>query len=127
MLVGRRVLAATARGSRTRMGSREAGARLRGEYVEPAPQPAAVHAHQPWAGGIQAGYNAMHPGGPYQSHASAEEQRAATRELLSHPQLIIARQMEWLNVFAGYEQANKYAILGAQGQVRYYSMPVPPC
>ncbi|KAJ3281862.1 hypothetical protein HK104_011226, partial [Borealophlyctis nickersoniae] len=36
--------------------------------------------------------------------------------VLAHPALMVTRQLEMLNVFIGYEQANKYAIKDANGQ-----------
>ncbi|KAI8899444.1 Scramblase-domain-containing protein [Globomyces pollinis-pini] len=35
--------------------------------------------------------------------------------VLSHPSLMVARQLEMLNVFLGYEQANKYALTNING------------
>lgn len=37
-------------------------------------------------------------------------------ELLSHSGVVVARQLEMLNVFLGFEQANRYVLSDAQGQ-----------
>lgn len=42
------------------------------------------------------------------------------RELLSVPALVVAREIEIVNVLLGYEQANKYALLGPDGQKLAY-------
>ncbi|WRT69687.1 uncharacterized protein IL334_006677 [Kwoniella shivajii] len=40
----------------------------------------------------------------------------AAREILGHESLVIVRQLEMLNVFMGFEQANRYAIHSPDGQ-----------
>ncbi|KAK4688541.1 hypothetical protein P7C73_g1563, partial [Tremellales sp. Uapishka_1] len=40
----------------------------------------------------------------------------AARELLGHETLVIVRQLEMLNVFMGFEQANRYAIMTPEGE-----------
>ncbi|KAI8924343.1 Scramblase-domain-containing protein [Entophlyctis helioformis] len=40
----------------------------------------------------------------------------AARSVLAHPALVVMRQIEMLNVFIGYEQANKYAIKNPAGE-----------
>lgn len=39
----------------------------------------------------------------------------AAYDLLAHDSLVIVRQLEMMNVFMGYEQANKYAIYSSDG------------
>ncbi|WWC65821.1 uncharacterized protein I303_108443 [Kwoniella dejecticola CBS 10117] len=41
----------------------------------------------------------------------------AARDILAHESLVIVRQLEMLNVFMGFEQANRYAILSPDGQL----------
>ncbi|KIR78601.1 hypothetical protein I306_04529 [Cryptococcus gattii EJB2] len=41
----------------------------------------------------------------------------AAREILGHESLVIVRQLEMLNVFMGFEQANRYAIHSPDGQL----------
>lgn len=41
----------------------------------------------------------------------------AARELLAHDTLVIVRQLEMLNVFMGFEQANRYAIQTPEGEL----------
>ncbi|ODV93443.1 hypothetical protein PACTADRAFT_52030 [Pachysolen tannophilus NRRL Y-2460] len=43
-------------------------------------------------------------------------------ELLSQPTLVIERQLELMNVFLGFEQANKYAIMDTSGAQLGYAM-----
>lgn len=38
--------------------------------------------------------------------------------MLDHPTLVVRREIEWLNIFAGFEQANRYAVYSPEGQVR---------
>ncbi|WVQ66057.1 uncharacterized protein L199_004235 [Kwoniella botswanensis] len=40
----------------------------------------------------------------------------AARDILAHESLVIVRQLEMLNVFMGFEQANRYAIHSPDGQ-----------
>ncbi|KAK8849684.1 hypothetical protein IAR55_005019 [Kwoniella newhampshirensis] len=40
----------------------------------------------------------------------------AARDILGHESLVIVRQLEMLNVFMGFEQANRYAIHSADGE-----------
>ncbi|KAM0788156.1 hypothetical protein ACM66B_001318 [Microbotryomycetes sp. NB124-2] len=42
------------------------------------------------------------------------------RNLLSNPAIVVSRELEMLNVLVGYEQANKYRIESAQGQLLGY-------
>ncbi|PRT53465.1 Altered inheritance rate of mitochondria protein 25 [Wickerhamiella sorbophila] len=44
----------------------------------------------------------------------------ALANLLSEPTLVIERQLEMMNVFLGYEQANRYTIYNPSGQVLGY-------
>ncbi|KAL1405068.1 hypothetical protein Q8F55_008691 [Vanrija albida] len=44
-------------------------------------------------------------------------QSHAAHELLAHESLVVVRQLEMLNVFMGYEQANRYAIYSPDGQI----------
>jgi hypothetical protein len=39
----------------------------------------------------------------------------AAYELLAHDSLVVVRQLEMMNVFLGYEQANRYAIYSSEG------------
>ncbi|GAA5943211.1 hypothetical protein JCM10213_006245 [Rhodosporidiobolus nylandii] len=39
------------------------------------------------------------------------------RELLSQPAIVVARQLEMMNVFLGFEEANKYQLLGPDGRL----------
>ncbi|ORX37703.1 Scramblase-domain-containing protein [Kockovaella imperatae] len=41
----------------------------------------------------------------------------AARELLAHDTLVIVRQIEMLNIFVGFEQANRYAIQTTEGEL----------
>jgi hypothetical protein len=41
----------------------------------------------------------------------------AAYEILAHDTLVVVRQLEMLNVFMGYEQANRYAIYTPEGDL----------
>ncbi|WVQ75032.1 hypothetical protein IAR50_004641 [Cryptococcus sp. DSM 104548] len=41
----------------------------------------------------------------------------AAREILGHESLVVVRQLEMLNVFMGFEQANRYALHSPDGQL----------
>ncbi|PRQ73119.1 Scramblase-domain containing protein [Rhodotorula toruloides] len=43
-----------------------------------------------------------------------------TRTLLSQPAIVVVRQIELLNVFVGFEQANKYQLLSPEGKLLGY-------
>lgn len=51
---------------------------------------------------------------------SQEPWAQALRDLLAVPCLIVARQLEVMNVLLGYEQANKYQLLDENGTLRGY-------
>lgn len=51
---------------------------------------------------------------------SKEPWAEALRELLAVPCLVVARQLEMMNVLIGYEQANKYQLLDENGTLRGY-------
>lgn len=44
------------------------------------------------------------------------------RQLLSQPAIVVARQIEMMNLFLGYEQANKYQLLSPEGELLGYLM-----
>ncbi|GAA5975889.1 hypothetical protein JCM10908_005317 [Rhodotorula pacifica] len=44
----------------------------------------------------------------------------STRALLSQPAIVVARQLEPLNLFLGWEQANKYQLLSPEGHLLGY-------
>ena len=48
------------------------------------------------------------------------EQRNQQSQVLNQKAIIVSRQVEFLNVFLGYEQANKYVIANEQGQTLGY-------
>jgi hypothetical protein len=41
-------------------------------------------------------------------------------EVLSNSGLVVVRQLEMMNVFLGYEQANRYSILSPDGRTLAY-------
>jgi len=51
------------------------------------------------------------------AHANPTE---GLKRLLSHDTLVITRQLEMLNLFVGFEQANRYAINSIEGEVLGY-------
>ncbi len=51
---------------------------------------------------------------PEDSHAIIKSQHPATR-LLANSGLVVQRQIEMMNLFLGFEQANRYVIMDAQG------------
>jgi len=48
--------------------------------------------------------------------ASIEYSNQGLREILVNDTLIVTRQIEMLNIFLGFEQANRYAIMNQEGQ-----------
>ncbi|GAA5948549.1 hypothetical protein JCM3765_004921 [Sporobolomyces pararoseus] len=42
------------------------------------------------------------------------------KELLSQPAIVVARQIEFMNIFLGFEQANKYQLLSPEGNLLGY-------
>ncbi|EIW71495.1 hypothetical protein TREMEDRAFT_67793 [Tremella mesenterica DSM 1558] len=53
---------------------------------------------------------------PHDPHGVLQESHRA-KELLAHDTLVIVRQLEMLNVFLGFEQANRYAIYTPEGDL----------
>lgn len=62
------------------------------------------------------GYKVVVPDDP---HGVLKSNHAAY-DLLAHDSLVVVRQLEMLNVFMGYEQANKYAIYTSAGELVGY-------
>lgn len=52
------------------------------------------------------------------SYSSAEQ----LRQMLAQPALVVGRQMEMMNIFLGYEQANRYHITSSTGELLGYLM-----
>ncbi|WVN86825.1 uncharacterized protein L203_101998 [Cryptococcus depauperatus CBS 7841] len=52
---------------------------------------------------------------PPDTHGVLGDNHAA-KEILGHESLVIVRQLEMLNIFMGFEQANRYAIHSSDGQ-----------
>ncbi|GAA5935876.1 Aim25p [Sporobolomyces koalae] len=42
------------------------------------------------------------------------------KQLLSQPAIVVARQIEFMNIFLGFEQANKYQLLSPEGELLGY-------
>lgn len=113
----RRIGSATAAAIRSGTDIRQPVAAPQGSFPPP---PSAAHGQ---------GYNMAVPDAPTvdprrsSEHLSASEDQAiesARLKLLSEPRLGMTRQIEWLNVLVGFEQANKYAIVGSQGSLVGY-------
>lgn len=61
-------------------------------------------------------WNGIFPDADANMEATSEYVQEGLRKLLSHDTLIVTRQIEMLNIFLGYEQANRYAIMNQNGE-----------
>lgn len=61
-------------------------------------------------------WNGVFPDADTNMVATSEYSQEGLRKLLSNDTLTVTRQIEMLNIFLGYEQANRYAIVNEQGE-----------
>ncbi|PVF97715.1 Scramblase-domain-containing protein [Serendipita vermifera] len=61
-------------------------------------------------------WNGVFPDADAKMEVTSEYSQEGLRKILAHDTLIVTRQIEMLNIFLGYEQANRYAILNPQGE-----------
>lgn len=61
-------------------------------------------------------WNGVFPDADSKMEVTSEYVQEGLTKLLSHEALVVTRQVEMLNIFLGYEQANRYAIMNPQGE-----------